>query len=383
MIVQQLQQKYVALYHNKPLLIASPGRVNIIGEHIDYNGGTVMPAAINKYIYLAIGLNNTNSINLYSQSYKEQISVLISDIKPTTNWATYILGVVAEMQKLGLNITGFNAVIDGDIPIGAGLSSSAAVECATAYALNNLFNLHLKTLQMVQVAQAAEHNYAGVKCGIMDQYASMFGKANQVINLNCDTLISNYYPLQLGDYKIVLLNTNVSHNLASSAYNERRQQCEQGLAWVNVKYTEVKTLADASLEMLQQLVANQDALVYKRCKYVIEEVARVKLAAMYLQQNNLIGIGQLMYSTHEGLSDAYEVSCPELDFLIKTVKANSSVLGARMMGGGFGGCTINLVHNSVTEQLYNTVSDAYLNYTGKQLSMYVANISDGTGIINA
>ena len=342
-----------------------------------------MPAAINKYIYLAIGLNNTNSINLYSQSYKEQISVLISDIKPTTNWATYILGVVAEMQKLGLNITGFNAVINGDIPIGAGLSSSAAVECATAYALNNLFNLHLKTLQMVQVAQAAEHNYAGVKCGIMDQYASMFGKANQVINLNCDTLISNYYPLQLGDYKIVLLNTNVSHNLASSTYNERRQQCEQGLAWVNVKYTEVKTLADASLEMLQQLVANQDALVYKRCKYVIEEVARVKLAAMYLQQNNLIGIGQLMYSTHEGLSDAYEVSCPELDFLIKTVKANSSVLGARMMGGGFGGCTINLVHNSVTEQLYNTVSDAYLNYTGKQLSMYVANISDGTGIINA
>ena len=383
MIVQQLQQKYVALYHNKPLLIASPGRVNIIGEHIDYNGGTVMPAAINKYIYLAIGLNNTNSINLYSQSYKEQISVLISDIKPTTNWATYILGVVAEMQKLGLNITGFNAVINGDIPIGAGLSSSAAVECATAYALNNLFNLHLKTLQMVQVAQAAEHNYAGVKCGIMDQYASMFGKANQVINLNCDTLISNYYPLQLGDYKIVLLNTNVSHNLASSTYNERRQQCEQGLAWVNVKYTEVKTLADASLEMLQQLVANQDALVYKRCKYVIEEVARVKLAAMYLQQNNLIGIGQLMYSTHEGLSDAYEVSCPELDFLIKTVKANSSVLGARMMGGGFGGCTINLVHNSDTEKLYNTVSDAYLNYTGKQLSMYVANISDGTGIINA
>ncbi len=360
------------------LIVRSPGRVNIIGEHVDYNDGFVLPAAIDKAIYVAVSKREDDIIHLYSVDFAEKYEVAIADIQPTKSWSTYILGVADQLIKRGHKIGGFNLAIDGDVPIGAGLSSSAAVECATVFALNNLFKLGIDKMEMVRIAQKAEQTFSGVMCGIMDMFASMFGKKDHVIKLDCKTLAYEYKPFLLNGYKILLLNTNVEHSLSSSAYNERRSQCEQGVAWIKEHHPEVSALRDVTMEMLDKYVAPKDALIYRRCKYVVEEIERLLTGCINLEDGDIAALGIKMFATHEGLSSLYEVSCKEADWLVEQVKNNPAVLGARMMGGGFGGCTINIVKDEAIKELVEKLSAGYKENMRLELSAYVANIENGT-----
>jgi galactokinase len=282
------------------------------------------------------------------------------------------------MIKNGYQPGGFDLVINGNIPIGAGLSSSAAVECATAYALNDIFQLGISKMDLVKMAQKAEHEYAGVMCGIMDQFASMHGKKDHVIRLDCRSLEYEYVPLQLQGYKIVLLNTNVKHSLADSEYNVRRSQCEQGVTLVKAKYPQVNSLRDVTLKMLEELVKEEDKLIYTRCKYVVEENQRLLQGCESLIQGDLGALGKEMYASHEGLSKEYEVSCKELDFLVDYARREKEIIGARMMGGGFGGCTINLIQEDAVERLVEEMKVSYQNGMNKELTAYVAVIDQGT-----
>lgn len=375
----RIREKFKSIYGNEPLMFRSPGRVNIIGEHTDYNEGYVLPAAIDKAIHVAVQKREDNIINLYAQDYNEQFECSLSTVEPSDKgWPNYILGVVDQLQKRDFTIGGFNLAIDGDVPLGAGLSSSAAVECATVFALNKLFDLKLDKMLMVRIAQLAEHTFAGVMCGIMDQFASMFGKKDHVIRLDCRSLQYEYVPLSLAGIKILLLNTNVKHSLSSSEYNTRRQQCEQGVKWIKEQRPDVNTLRDVNPGMLETYVAPKDELIYRRCKYVVEENIRLLSGCEDLLQGDVASLGKKMFRTHEGLSKEYEVSCKELDFLVDAVKDNPSVLGARMMGGGFGGCTINLIKEDAIEPLVEKLSKEYKEATGLELTAYVAQIEDGT-----
>lgn len=377
-----LREKFRSLYNQEPLVVRSPGRVNIIGEHTDYNEGFVLPAAIDKAIYIAIGKRNDDTIRLYARDYQQSHEVSLSSLAPTDkHWPNYILGVADQFQKRGYQLGGFDLVIDGDVPLGAGLSSSAAVECATAFALNELFHLGLEKLEMVKAAQLAEQTFAGVMVGIMDQFASMFGKKNHAIKLDCRSLQYEYVPLELKGVKILLLNTNVKHSLSSSEYNTRRKQCEQGVSWVKEQHPEIKSLRDVTVPMLQQFVAPKDEVIFRRCKYVVEENTRLLEGCEDLKKGDLEALGKKMFRTHEGLSKEYEVSCKELDFLADYVKTNPSVLGARMMGGGFGGCTINLVKEEAIDDLIKNVSKDYQKAMNLELSAYIAGIENGSSIV--
>lgn len=378
-----IREKFRSLYKEEPLLFRSPGRVNIIGEHTDYNEGFVLPAAIDKAIYIALNKRQDNEIHLFAQDYQQSYTSSLSTLAPTDEgWPNYILGVADQLQKRGYKLEGFNLVIDGNVPLGAGLSSSAAVECATAFGLNILFNLGMEKMELVKAAQLAEHTFAGVLCGIMDQFASMFGKKGNVIKLDCRSLEYEYVPLDLKGYKILLLNTNVKHSLASSEYNTRREQCEQGVAWIKEHHPHVTSLRDATLQMLQDSVAPKDKTVYLRCKYVVEEIERLLTGCEDLKSGNIKGLGEKMFRTHEGLSKEYEVSCKELDFLVEAVKDNPDVLGARMMGGGFGGCTINLVREEAISELVEKLSKQYKDAMKLDLSAYVAQIEDGSSMVS-
>ncbi len=375
-------QSFQTLYQSEPLIVRSPGRVNIIGEHTDYNEGFVLPAAIDKAIYVAVSKRGDDSIALYASDFNESYSSSVSTVQPTKQgWPNYILGVVDQLNRNGYHIGGFNLVVDGDVPLGAGLSSSAALECATIFALNELFSLGLERMVMVKMAQMAEHSFAGVKCGIMDQFASIFGKKNHVIQLDCRSLQHEYVPLKMEGYKVVLLNTNVKHSLSSSEYNTRRQECEQGVAWVKRHYPQVNSLRDASLEMLWQYVQPKDDVIYRRCKYVVEENIRLLEGCEDLKRGDIKALGKKMFQTHHGLSKEYEVSCRELDFLVNGVTGAYHVLGARMMGGGFGGCTINLVKEEAIDKIIEEASRQYKKAMGLELTAHIAQIENGTEVL--
>ena len=385
-INEAIREKVVAdflkNFEGKPLLVRSPGRVNIIGEHTDYNNGFVLPAAIDKAVIVAVVPRDDDRIRLYSGEFDERFDTLISEMQPTDRiWPNYILGVADQLRKRGYALRGFDLAIDGDVPIGSGLSSSAAVECATAFALNELFSLNIGKKDLAFIAQKAEHEFAKVLCGIMDQFASVFGKKDHVIRLDCQSLEYEYVPLRMEGFRIVLLNTNVKHSLGSSEYNTRRQQCESGVALVKAHHPEVNSLRDVSLAQLDRYVAPVDPLVYRRCKYVVEENERLLSGCEDLKAGNVEALGKKMFLSHEGLSREYEVSCAELDFLVDAVRNHPGVLGARMMGGGFGGCTINLVKEEAIEELIREVAASYSKMMGKELTPYLASIEDGTSII--
>lgn len=376
---EKISRVFSEKFSGNPLIVQSPGRINIIGEHTDYNDGFVLPAAIDKAIYVAAAKRHGNGIHLFAANFNESFQTSIQEILPSANWHTYILGIVDQLLKNNRSIGGFSMVIDGDIPAGAGLSSSAALECAVVFALNELFECRIDKMAMVKMAQMAEHSFAGLQCGIMDMFASMFGKKNNAIKLDCRSLEHEYIPLQLEGYKLILLNTNVKHSLASSEYNVRRQECEAGISLMQQRYPQVKSLRDANKQMLDECI--QDELIYKRCKFVVEEIERLNDACNNLQKGNLQALGKKMFATHEGLSKDYEVSCKELDYLVDTVKQNPDVLGARMMGGGFGGCTINIVKEEKIDELTQTIAPAYKTAMGKELSFYIVQTSDGTSVI--
>ena len=364
------------------LIVRSPGRVNLIGEHTDYNDGFVLPAAIDKAAYVAIAKRTDNKVVMYATAFNQDFEISLKEIKTTTlGWPNYILGVIDQIQKTGVELGGCNLLIDGDIPIGAGLSSSAALECATLFAFNELFGLQFTRIQMAFMAQKAEHDFAGVHCGLMDMFASLFGKKDHVIKLDCRSLEYEYVPLDIKGYKILLLNTNVKHQLSSSEYNTRRIQCEQGITWIQQQEPTVNSLRDATIEMLEKYILPKDILIYNRCKYVVEENIRLISACADLENGNIEALGKKMFATHEGLKSLYEVSCPELDFLVDQVKGHPAVLGARMMGGGFGGCTINIVKEEAIESLVAMLEPLYEKHTQKQLSHYIASIEAGTSLL--
>lgn len=383
MNAQHLKNTFKKLFNAEPILVRSPGRINIIGEHTDYNGGFVMPAAIDKAIYVAISKREDDEIHLFSESYQQfDISSIKSLKKSENSWANYILGVADQLKERGYQLGGFNFYIDGDVPLGAGLSSSAAVECATGFALGQLFSLDVPKIDIALIAQKAEQTFAGVNCGIMDQFASVFGKKDQAIMLDCRSMKHVYIPLKLDGYKLLLLNTNVKHALADSAYNKRRAQCEQGVAWVKEYYPNVNTLRDVDLSMLEAHVKAKDEEVFTKCSFVVKEIGRLLTAAEQLENGNLQGLGNLMFETHEGLSKDYEVSCKELDFLVEAVKPLDYVLGARMMGGGFGGCTINIVKEEKIADLIEELSSKYLLQFGLKLDAYTVQTENGTSLFN-
>jgi len=381
MHVNDIKKKFIENFNVNPSLFRSPGRVNLIGEHTDYNDGFVLPAAIDKEIVVAISKSGSSKCKVFSVDMNESIEFTTEEIQPSSkSWANYFLGVIAQINKKGRKIEGFNCVFGGNIPLGAGLSSSAALECVFAYAFNDLFKLQFEKEEMVKMAQKAEHEYAGVKCGIMDQFASMFGKSDHVFRLDCRSLEYVYFPLKLTDYEIVLCNTKVAHSLASSEYNTRRQECETGVE-ILTKHYDIQSLRDVANGQLESLKKEFDPIVYKRCSYVVNEIARVIDSCEKLQSNDLIGFGQDMYQTHEGLSKNYEVSCAELDFLVDKAKESGNVIGSRMMGGGFGGCTINLVKKSEQDNFINSVSESYRKRFSIDMEAYVVNIQDGTSRI--
>ncbi|TAI48357.1 galactokinase [Flagellimonas allohymeniacidonis] len=382
-LIQRIQNTFKEHYGRRFALLFSPGRINLIGEHTDYTGGFVMPGAIDKGIYMAFAKNHRNIIRMYSLDLKEEAVVDLDEIRPISiPWANYILGVVNEIQKVKCNILGFDVVFGGDIPIGAGLSSSAALESGVGFALNHLFKLKLKKLQIIKAGQQAEHSFVGVRCGIMDQFASVMGRKAHVIQLDCRSLGYKYFPWAIEGYQILLCNSKVKHSLAESQYNQRRLECETGIRALQKKHPEVKGLRDVSIKMLEQSKGQFLEVIFERCMYVIEENNRVLEASSALTEGDIQYLGSLLFKSHKGLSEKYEVSCEELDFLVALARKNNFIAGARMMGGGFGGCTINLVKEAHINDVIEQFEEAYFEEFKIKLECYKVSLQNGTHLIN-
>lgn len=374
---KRIHEKFVELYGEGGVAYASAGRVNLIGEHTDYNGGYVFPGAIDKGIVAEIKLNGSDKVNLYSLDYDAAASFgLNEEDKPQEAWASYVFGVCRETIKRGGKVEGFDAVFAGDVPLGAGLSSSAALESCFAYAINDIFQNGIDKFELAKIGQSTEHNYCGVKCGIMDQFASCFGKEGSLIRLNCKTLEYKYFPFKPEGYKLVLVDSCVKHELASSAYNKRRQSCENAAAAIKKNHPEIEFLSDCNrlwLDEVRDEIPQEDFL---RAEYVIGEVQRVLDVCDALERGDYETVGELMYQTHFGLSRLYEVSCEELDFLNKLAR-KMDVTGSRVMGGGFGGCTINLVKDELYDEFIAAAKAQFAEKFGHEPKIYDVVISDG------
>ncbi|WP_299683405.1 galactokinase [uncultured Dokdonia sp.] len=364
------------------LKVISPGRINFIGEHTDYNNGFVLPTAIDKKITLSFQkASSATQCTVLSTTYQALFTFDIDKVEiREATWENFIVGVVAEIQKITNGIGAFDCLIDSDLPLGSGVSSSAALECGIAYGLNALFELNVSTLQMVQLSQRAEHNFVGTKCGIMDQYAVMKSKESTVLLLDCLTNQHTYIDVDFDPYVVLLLNTNVSHNLASSEYNTRREECEEVVSMMQKDNANITSLRDITLLQLKDYESQLSDVHFQRATYVLQENQRVLEAVDYLKEGNLKQFGNLMYASHFGLQHQYEVSCPELDFLVDFSKGYDQVLGARMMGGGFGGCTINLIHKNAVEKFITDASIAYKKEFDIDLTSFVTVPSQGTSI---
>ncbi len=377
-LVNKVKNSFKDQFKTKPLIVFSPGRINLIGEHTDYNDGFTFPAAINKGIALAISKSALNVSSVYAINKEELYEFTTENIKPILDggWKNYVLGVVAELQNLGKKLGNFNSVFAGNIPGGAGMSSSAALENSFVYGLNDLFELGLTKNEMILVSQKAEHNFAGVKCGIMDQYASMFGVKKSALLLDCRTIESKPYKIDFKEYKLMLINTNVKHDLSESAYNDRREVCEKISSLL-----QISALRDASKEDLDELIGKISDEEYQKALYIINENNRVKQFSEAINKDDIAALGNLLYQSHEGLSTKYKVSCEELDFLVDSAKECPNVLGARMMGGGFGGCTINLVKKHEFKVFKKDISRKFRNKFKKECSVYSVKLSEGTHLV--
>ena len=374
---ERIQEKFQTLFGEPGDIYASAGRINLIGEHTDYNGGYVFPGAIDCGIMAEIKVNGTMRVKAYALDKDEFVEFgLNEEDKPEQSWARYIFGVCREMEKRGGKVEGFNTVFAGDVPLGAGLSSSAALESTYAYALNEIFRNGIDKFDLAKIGQATEHNYCGVKCGIMDQFASVFGKAGSLIRLNCKTLEYKYFPFKPEGYRLVLIDSCVKHELASSAYNKRRASCENAAAAIRKNHPEVEFLSDAKrvwLDEVREQIPEEDFL---RAEYVIGEVQRVLDVCDALERGDYETVGEMMYQTHFGLSRLYEVSCEELDFLNKLAR-KMDVTGSRVMGGGFGGCTINLVKDELYEPFIAAAKEKFAAKFGHEPKIYDVVVSDG------
>ena len=380
-IKARIQEKFKTLFGEEGKLFASAGRINLIGEHTDYNGGYVFPGAIDAGIVAEIKLNGSDKVHAFSLDYDEYVEFgLNEEDLPQQAWARYIFGVCRETLKRGGKVEGFDTVFAGDVPLGAGLSSSAALESTFAFAINYLFQNGIDKFDLAKIAQSTEHNYCGVKCGIMDQFASVFGKKGSLIRLNCKTLEYKYFPFDPKGYKLVLIDSCVKHELASSAYNKRRQSCENTAAAIRNNHPEVEFLSDAKRVWLDEVRDQIPSEDFMRADYVIGEVQRVLDVCDALERNDYETVGEMMYETHFGLSKLYEVSCEELDFLNKLAR-KCDVTGSRVMGGGFGGCTINLVKEELYDTFIATAKEQFAAKFGHEPKVYDVVISDGARIL--
>lgn len=384
--MKSVVQAYQDVFGSTPeFVVRAPGRVNLIGEHTDYNGGFVFPAAIGHEVQFALGKSNSqDQCSLYAMDLKARHDFKLSEMTPLppNSWENYLIGVAAEIQATGRSIHGFNLVFTGNVPRGAGMSSSAAVECGTCFGLSELFDLNIPKVEMAQIAQLAEHHYAGVMCGIMDQFASVLGKASHAFRLDCESLDYDYFPFQLQDCALVLCNSNVTHNLADSGYNERRQQCEEGVNILKEHIPGLTSLRHASLEQLYLLQNELPELIFRRCKYVLEENARVNAFAKALQRADVQHAGELMKQSQRGMQFEYEITCPEIDFMSEFANARPEVLGARMTGGGFGGCTINLVEKGSEQSFIKELDRAYQEKFNETLTPIPIKIADGVSLLS-
>ncbi|MGL4385562.1 MAG: galactokinase [Flavobacterium sp.] len=366
--------------------VLSPGRINIIGEHIDYNDGYVLPAAIDKIICFAFAKNNTKTSKIFAIDFDDNFSIdvtkKIEDKDKGEMWTNYLRGVIKQLQDKGYKFEGFDCVFSSNIPIGSGLSSSAALECGFLFGINQMFNLGVKQLDAALMSQKAEH-WVGINCGIMDQFASTFGKENKVIKIDCKTFDFEYHDANFSNYSVVLFDSNVKHALVTSEYNTRRKQCEEGIAIIKAKFPEIKSYRDCNESHVLAVKDKMSADVFKRASFVVKEINRVNLACIALDKGDILGLGKLMFQTHEGLSKDYEVSCKELDMLVDTMKKQETVIGARVMGGGFGGCTINLIKKGHEDEIKNMIVPLYKKTFGIDLKIYDAKISNGTTLYEA
>ena len=376
---EKISKKFQELFNTTGSFYTSPGRINLIGEHTDYNGGFVFPGAIDKGMLAEIKPNGTGKVRAFSIDLDDYAEFgLTEEDAPKASWARYIFGVCREIIKRGGEIQGFDTTFAGDVPLGAGMSSSAALESTYAFALNELFNLNINKFELAKIGQSSEHNYCGVNCGIMDQFASVFGQKGHLIRLDCRSLEYKYFPFdpESAGYKLVLLDSVVKHELASSAYNKRRQSCERVVVAIKRNHPEVDFLRDATMEMLNEVKADVTAEDYMRAEYVIEEIQRVLDVCDALEKGDYETVGEKMYGTHHGMSKLYEVICDELDFLNDIAK-ECGVTGSRVMGGGFGGCTINLVKADKYDAFVKKAFAEYAKKFGHEPKLYNVVISDG------
>lgn len=374
-LIDQLLTAFIRNYHSTPILIFSPGRINVIGEHTDYNGGFVFPGAIDRGVFLAISQSASKLCSVYAYDKDEMYEFDLDTIQPLKNggWRNYILGVISELQSRGCILSPFSIAFAGDIPIGAGLSSSAALSNSIVFALNTLFLLGLNKEEMVRISQIAEQTYTGVLCGIMDQYASMFGIKDHLLFLDCQNVVATPVLVDLEDYEFVLLNTNVKHTLSDTAYNDRRLICEKVSNILGVSF--LRDVSPITLLSVRDRISEDE---YSKVLYVLNEIERTKNALKVLKQGDLVSLGRLLYASHSGLQHLYKVSCDELDFLVEVAQQEPQVLGARMMGGGFGGCTLNLIKKSKTEAFVTKAEHQFLQRFGTSISVYKVVLSEGT-----
>lgn len=385
--MNDLKQKFIEYYGDNGEEIHvffAPGRVNLIGEHTDYNGGYVLPCSLHFGTYLLIRLTNDNLVRLRSMNFpfSAEIDITNEIIPIGQEWVNYPLGIIKEFSDRSFSITGMELLYSGDIPNGAGLSSSASIEMVTAFAMNILFGFDLEMINMIKLSQHAENEFVGMKCGIMDQFAVAMGKKDHAVFLNCDTLEYEQVPVVLNNFNLIITNTNKRRELAGSKYNERRWECEKAVEYIN-KSKSIRNLSELSLnEFIDIENVIPSPVIRKRAKHVISENQRVLEAVKSLKTGNLFLFGKLMYESHYSLSKDYEVSCMELDILVDEAAKTDGVLGSRMTGGGFGGCTVSIVDKNKTETFITKISKNYLEQTGLNADFYIAKIGDGVKRLN-
>ena len=360
-------------------IVLSPGRINIIGEHIDYNDGYVLPAAIDKIICFAFEKNNSRKSKIIAIDLNEEFEIDLTQKIQLSEvvWTNYILGIIKQLQDNGFSFEGFNCVFSSNIPVGSGLSSSAALECGMIFGIRELFDLKIEKVDIALLGQKAEH-WVGINCGIMDQFSSVHGLENKVIKLDCNTLDFEYHNADFKDYSLVLFDSNVKHSLFTSEYNNRRLECEEGLSIIKKHFPEIKSFRDCSEEQLLSIQDKMNETVFKRVHFVVKEIKRVTQACEALDNGNIELLGQLLFDTHDGLSKEYEVSCPELDFIVEQAKKEETVIGSRLMGGGFGGCAITLIKKGNEKNVKEKFTSLYFDTFGIDLKIYDVKISNGT-----